>query len=140
MYDFELRERADEDIAAPNYHALYHGSPIAEYWDDDFLSFVEGSYSEGDRVLDLGCGPGSLWSRWSQLAAPGRLVGVDISPGMIDEAHKRHPEGEFRVARAHELPFPDGSFDLVIASAVLHHIPTDHLHGAFAEIERVLDE
>jgi ubiquinone/menaquinone biosynthesis C-methylase UbiE len=140
MYDFEVRERADEDVAAPNYHRLYHGFPIARYWDDDFLSFVEGAYTEGDRVLDLGCGPASLWHQWRRLPSPGRLVGVDLSPGMIAEARSRHPEGEFEVARAHDLPFADGSFDLVVASAVLHHIPDEHLPGALAEIERVLDE
>jgi len=140
MYDFELRERADEDAAAPNYHNLYHNFPIARYWDDDFLSFVRDSFAEGDRVLDLGCGPASLWEHWSQLPAPARVVGVDISPGMIEQARASHPEGEFHVARAHALPFPDGSFDLVVASAVRQHIPGEHLPGALAEITRVLDE
>jgi SAM-dependent methyltransferase len=59
---------------------------------------------------------------------------------MIAEARRRHPEGDFRVGRAHQLPFPDGSFDIVVGSAVLHHIPDDHLEGALREITRVLDE
>jgi SAM-dependent methyltransferase len=140
MFDFELRERADQDAASTNYHALYHDSPIARYWDDDFVEFVGGLVAEGDRILDLGCGPGSLWSHLQELPTPSRLVGVDISEGMIREARRRHPDGEFEVARAHELPFADGSFDVVIASSVLHHIPDSHVEGALAEIVRVLDE
>lgn len=140
MHEFELRERRDEDRAAPSYHRLYHGFPITRYWDEDFLRFVGGAVEEGDRVLDLGCGPGSLWDQWQMLPPLERLVGVDLSPQMINEAKRLHPEGDFQVARAHELPFADGSFDLVIASAVLHHIPEEHLPSAFAEIERVLDE
>src|SRR5438874_10099727 len=140
MYDFEERERVDEDLAAPNYNALYHGSPIADYWNDAFYEFVLSHYERGDRILDLGCGPASMWSHWLRLPEPRRLVGTDLSPGMIAEAKRLFPDGDFVVGRAHELPFPDGSFDIVIASAVLHHIPDEHLPGALDEIVRVLDE
>jgi ubiquinone/menaquinone biosynthesis C-methylase UbiE len=140
MYPFELEERAAEDAAAPGYDGLYHGSAVSRYWDDDFLDFVRSEYEPGDRVLDVGCGPGSNWPQWMQLETPDRLVGVDLSQGMIDEARRRHPSGSFEVARIHDLPFPDGSFDVVIASAVLHHIPDEHLEAAFAELHRVLDE
>ena len=140
MFDFELRERADEDLAAAQYDRLYHGFPVLEYWDDDFSRFVARSWSEGDRVLDLGCATGSLWKRWQELPEPSRLVGVDISERMIALARAKYPAGEFHVARAHDLPFAAGSFDVVIASSVLHHIPDSHLDDAFSEIVRVLDE
>lgn len=140
MYEFEIRERQDENQAARNYHRNYHDFPIMKYWDEDFYSFVASHFKVGDRVLDLGCGPGSLWNHWSRLPAPGALVGVDLSDEMIAEARKAHPNGCFAVGRAHDLPFPSGSFDLVIASAVLHHIPDDHLDGALREIVRVMDE
>jgi SAM-dependent methyltransferase len=140
MYDFEERERVDEDLAAPNYNSLYHGSPIADYWNETFYEFVRSHYERGDRVLDLGCGPASMWSHWLRLPEPGRLVGTDLSPGMIAEARRLYPDGEFVVGRAHDLPFPDGSFDVVVASAVLHHIPDAHLPSALDEIVRVLDE
>jgi SAM-dependent methyltransferase len=140
MYDFEERERVDEDLAAPNYNALYHGSPVADYWNEEFYEFVRSNYERGDRVLDLGCGPASMWHHWLRLPTPGRLVGIDLSPGMVAEAKRLYPGGDFVVGRAHELPFPNGSFDVVIASAVLHHIPDEHLPGALDEIVRVLDE
>jgi ubiquinone/menaquinone biosynthesis C-methylase UbiE len=140
MFDFESREREDQDNAAAEYDALYHDFPVAEYWDEDFTEFVGAFWVKGDRVLDLGCGPASLHERWSKLPEPARLVGVDISPAMVNKARSRFPDSEFVVARAHELPFADGSFDLVIASSVLHHIPDDHLESALQEIARVLDE
>jgi ubiquinone/menaquinone biosynthesis C-methylase UbiE len=140
LYDFEAREREDENAASGEYDRLYHGFPIHEYWDEDYVAFVATEWSEGDRVLDLGCGPASLWPYWQHMPATSRLVGVDISPGMIEQASRKHPEAEFSVGRAHELPFEDGSFDVVVASAVLHHIPDEHLPAALDEIVRVLDE
>jgi SAM-dependent methyltransferase len=140
LFDWELRERDDEDRASSTYDANYHASPIARRWDADFASFVAETYRPGDRVLDLGCGPGSLWPYWSALPDVSTLVGVDLSPRMVDVARRRHPAGTFLVGRAHDLPFPDGSFDLVIASAVLHHVPPEHQQGAVDEIHRVLDE
>lgn len=140
LFDFERQERAAENLSAEAYHRNYHGFPIMQYWDEDFFNFVAGCCSAGDRILDLGCGPGSLWSYWSRLPTPGQLVGVDLSDGMIAEARKAHPDGRFVVARAHDLPFPSGSFDVVIASSVLHHIPDEHLDGALREIVRVMDE
>src|SRR5688500_3033142 len=140
LSDWELRERSDEDALAAEYHETHHDLPIASYWDDDFYRFVESCSVPGDRILDLGCGPASLWSYWQQLPATERLVGVDISERMIAEARRRHPTGEFEVAPLHALPFKDGSFDLVIASSVLHHVPDASLGEAFQEIARVLDE
>ncbi len=140
MHDFELREREDEDAAAQSYELLYHSFPVTKYWDDDFLAYLAPHVSQGDRVLDLGCGPGSMWHHWTALPSLDRLVGVDLSPRMIEEARRAHPAGEFEVARAHELPFDNGDFDVVIASSVLHHIPDQHLPAALEEITRVLDE
>lgn len=140
MFEFEIRERADENLAAASYNELYHGFPVAQSWDADFFAFVAEVYGRGDRVLDLGCGPGSMWGHWQTLDSPGALVGVDLSEAMIQEARQNHPDGEFHVGRAHALPFPDGSFDIVVASAVLHHIPDEHLRSALDEIARVLDE
>jgi ubiquinone/menaquinone biosynthesis C-methylase UbiE len=140
VHEFELREQQDEDAIAATYDERYHDFPLTEYWDDDFFSFVQQAFTPGDRVLDLGCGPASLWDNWRQLDNPDRLVGVDLSAGMIDQARRRFPEGEFLQARLHDLPFGAGSFDLVIASSVLHHVPDEHMAAALQEVARVLDE
>jgi ubiquinone/menaquinone biosynthesis C-methylase UbiE len=135
---WEARERDDEDAIAGVYHETHHDYPIARRWNDDFFEFVAATYGSGERVLDLGSGPGSLWEHWRRLPNVGRLVGCDISERMVEEAQRRFPDGEFVVGRVHAIPFEDSSFDLVIASSVLHHVPDVELPSAFAEIKRVL--
>ena len=51
------------------------------------------------------------------------MIGVDISPAMIDEARRLVPDGDFRVGTLRELPLESRSIDVVIASSVLHHVP-----------------
>lgn len=75
--------------------------------------------STGDRVLDVGTGPGLVAA-----AAAGRgadVVGVDFSEAMLAEARRLHPKIEFRRASAESLPFEDGAFDAVVGNFVLHH-------------------
>lgn len=65
----------------------------------------------GTRLLDVGCGPGG-----AALLAAGRgarVAGLDASPGSIEVARERVPEGGFRVGDMESLPWPDGSFDAV---------------------------
>jgi ubiquinone/menaquinone biosynthesis C-methylase UbiE len=69
----------------------------------------------GDRVLDVGCGPG-LGVAYAAGAGAGRVVGVDASPIMVRHANRRNRKGviggrvEIRRADALQLPFPDGAF------------------------------
>jgi ubiquinone/menaquinone biosynthesis C-methylase UbiE len=84
----------------------------------------------GDRVLDVGCGTGVVARDLvERVAERGKVVGVDPSERLIEVAVRRMEEGslkgriEFRCANGAALPFPDGSFDLVVASAVFGHIP-----------------
>jgi SAM-dependent methyltransferase len=88
----------------------------------------------GTRVLDVGCGTGAV----SGLAAArGALpTGVDVAPGMLAEARRRHPGLAFAEADAVALPFPDGCFDAAVGNFVLNHLPAPE--AAVAEIARVL--
>jgi SAM-dependent methyltransferase len=70
------------------------------------------------RVLDVGSGTGVLTEELAE-RTPGRVVGVDLDPGMVDFARKRRGQAEYRAGDAHDLAFRDGWFDLVVCHFVL---------------------
>lgn len=82
------------------------------------------------RVLDVGCGDGRLASLF---AAP-EVACVDASPPAVEQAAERGLDAQ--VADARELPFPDGSFDVVTCNHMLYHLPDPD--EALAEFVRVL--
>jgi ubiquinone/menaquinone biosynthesis C-methylase UbiE len=92
------------------------------------------------RVLELGCGPGSLWRpNLARIPAGWQITLTDFSPGMLAEARANlagaHPFA-FEQTDAQAIPFADASFDAVIANHMLYHVPDRA--KAFAEIQRVL--
>jgi len=97
----------------------------------------------GERVLDVGCGTGSL-SILSRIAVGenGEAAGIDIAANMIAAArHKAQRAGlniDFRVASVDNLPYPDGSFDVVTSTIMFHHLPIQIKERGLREIHRVL--
>jgi ubiquinone/menaquinone biosynthesis C-methylase UbiE len=93
-----------------------------------------------DDVLDIGCGTGYFAGRIAKaVGTRSRIVGIDPSEPMVTYAnHDAPPNCSFIVAPAENLPFPDGSFDLIVSSLAIHHIPVDHRPTAFSEMLRVL--
>jgi len=96
----------------------------------------------GERVLDVGCGPGTVTLLAKERAGSGEVFGIDASPEMIeratDKAAKAGADVTFQTAVIEELPFPDGSFDLAISSFMLHHLPEDVRQAGISEVARVL--
>lgn len=94
----------------------------------------------GLNVLDVGCGTGDFLRLLAPIVSPGIAVGVDLSETMVAEARQRSAESlenlSFRVGSALELPFQTGSFDRVLATQVLLHIPDPW--KALAQMKRVL--
>ncbi|SBT40131.1 class I SAM-dependent methyltransferase [Micromonospora auratinigra] len=94
----------------------------------------------GDRVLDVGCGTGYLTRRAARAVGPiGVAVGIDPSASVIGYAATRSPANcTFQVAGAQALPHPDGTFDAVVSSLAIHHLPPDEQVTALREMRRVL--
>ena len=97
----------------------------------------------GESVLDIGCGTGSLALVAARQVGPtGTVAGVDPSPEMIErarrKARRKNLDVSFDVAWAQSLPFPDHSFDVVLSTVMLHHIPRAGREDALREVRRVL--
>jgi SAM-dependent methyltransferase len=124
-----------------------HFDSIATVYDDSLPAHVVEHYlrkrtrfvlehcPRGDG-LDVGCGTGTLAGR---LAAAGyRMSGADPSSGMLAVLRERNPAVRAVEAPGDRLPFPDGSFDLVLSVAVMHHIADPGVVGrTLGEMVRV---
>lgn len=101
-------------------------------WDRRHLSTIRRFLDPqpGERVLEVGCGPGHLTKRLQDLGC--LAIGVDANPQAPEAAIAR----DVRVMRAEHLEFPDGSFDKVLAIHAIEHFP--ELAASFAEMARVL--
>ncbi|MGH3067129.1 MAG: class I SAM-dependent methyltransferase [Streptosporangiaceae bacterium] len=108
---------------------------------DAYLRFM-GRYSEplavqfadlagidrGQRVLDVGCGPGALTAELVSRAGADAVSAVDPSASFAAAVRERLPEVDVRRSAAEQLPFPDGAFDAAMAQLVVHFM-TDPVTG-----------
>ncbi len=97
----------------------------------------------GDRVLEVGCGTGDVaLAAKAQAGAAGEVCGIDPSPEMIAVARAKAERAavtlDFRLGRIEALPFADASFDVVLSSLMMHHLPDDLKREGLANIARVL--
>ncbi len=97
----------------------------------------------GERVLDVGCGTGSLaMVALQRVGETGGVSGIDPSVQMIAcasyKATRRGLSLDFQVGAIEQLTFPDQSFDVVLSSFMMHHLPDDLKRQGLAEIVRVL--
>jgi SAM-dependent methyltransferase len=93
------------------------------------------------RLLDYGCGAGAMLRVLRRLGFAGTLVGCDVSAQMLKEARRRWREGplpELAQMEDGRAPFRDNDFDLVVLSAVLHHVETPQRARTYADVLRVL--
>lgn len=99
--------------------------------------------SPGEQVLDVGCGTGTLAiAAKRQVGTTGTVYGVDASPEMLARANRKVRKAGVEIvlknALVEALPFPDGRFDVVLSTVMLHHLPGKLRRQCAAEIRRVL--
>jgi len=104
------------DVSADAY-----GRFMGRYSEQLAVSFADSAgLSAGDRVLDVGCGPGALTAQLVDRVGLGQVEAVDPSATFVEAARARFPGLAVRLAPAEDLPFGDDVFDAALAQLVVH--------------------
>ena len=119
------------DVAADAYDAFM--GRYSRLLSPQMVDFAE--VGEGDRVLDVGSGPGILTGELVARLGPEAVTAIDPSASFVEAARDRHPGVTVLQGSAEELPFPDGAFDASLAQLVVHFM-SDPVRG-LAEMRRV---
>ena len=98
-----------------------------------FVDFAQ--VSPGQRVLDVGCGPGALTTELVKRLGASLVDAVDPAEQFVAAAAERHPGVDVQVAAAERLPFSAGEFDAALAQLVVHFM--EHPVQGLAEMARV---
>ncbi len=145
---FDLPRVAEPEVMDDSEEVEAYASATAQAWldkiDDSFVEhaarLVKGR--QRGRALDIGTGPGQIALKLALRLSLWKVIGVDRSQKMIDEALAKLATTapvtgrlEFRVADGNRLDFPDATFDLVICNSVLHHFAEPG--NLLAELARV---
>jgi ubiquinone/menaquinone biosynthesis C-methylase UbiE len=103
------------------------------------LPFIEfAGLADGERILDVGCGTGSLTFALAKAADLGEIRAIDYSPVFVEAANLRNTNPRIKISQADAcaLPFEGGTFDRALALLVLHFVPD--AAKAVAEMRRVV--
>jgi SAM-dependent methyltransferase len=119
------------DVAAEAYGRFM--GRFSEPLGAEFIAFAE--VAPQDRGLDVGCGPGALTERLVALLGQDRVAAIDPSPPFVAATRRRCPGVEVTLGVAEHLPYPEASFDAVLAQLVVHFMK-DPIAG-IAEMARV---
>lgn len=102
----------------------------------------EAKIAPGFRILDLGCGTGTLTVLAKQMHPDAQLIGIDGDNNVLAiaraKAAQQRADIKFDSGMAYHLPYPKDSFDRVLSSLVIHHLTTDEKQRAFSEAFRTL--
>jgi len=91
----------------------------------------------GERVLDVGVGPGFLAAEMArEVGADGMVAGIDVSESMLALAKERDANLDLRTGSAGSIPYPDAGFDVAVSTQVLEYVAD--VPAALAELRRVV--
>ena len=136
-----------DEIPAGYYHrAMLEGKPVQRFWHREKFRELARRIGPEDRVLDVGCGPGSFLHILAEEKPGIQGLGVDIASRQIDYAREFFGRSlpssriEFRTldATGFELPFESGTFDVVTSVEVIEHIHPFLAAQCLREARRVL--
>ena len=146
--DFEMKSMNDVKVVEHQYKnadklniriALHEKYSINK---QPFGDWIVSNYDikPGSRVLELGCGTGSMWKEHLQLLDNGSIAVLsDFSEGMLKEAKESLGEQtnlEYQIINIQDIPYEEDTFDIVIANMMLYHVPD--LQKGLSEVTRVL--
>jgi SAM-dependent methyltransferase len=124
------------DRVAAEYVERYLNELEHKPFDCELLDrFAESVRGQGP-VCDMGCGPGQIARYLYECGVD--VLGVDLSPGMVEQAQRLSPHIEFRQGDMFELDVPDGAWAGIAAFYSIIHIPREDVVGALRELARVL--
>lgn len=107
-----------------------------------FGNWIVSNYAieNGAKILELGCGTGSMWKNHTDLITKcEEVVLTDFSEGMLEGAKSNLENNDkitFQVVDIQDIPYEDNTFDIVIANMMLYHVPD--IHKGLSEVKRVL--
>jgi ubiquinone/menaquinone biosynthesis C-methylase UbiE len=137
-------QRPAGDTPADRYTHGHHASVVSRHarrTAEREAAYLLPRLEAGQRLLDVGCGPGTITTGLARAVAPGEVVGIDVSEDVIASARTHAAESgvtnaRFEVANVYALPYEDASFDVAHAHQVMQHLaaPVD----ALREMRRVL--
>lgn len=130
--------RTAYDLVAEDYAALLRDDLAQSEYDRAMLGvFAEQvARAGGGLVGDLGCGPGRITGHLAALGMD--VVGIDLSPRMVDVARREHPALRFEVASMAALPFADGELAGALAWYSVIHTPEERQPELYSEFARVV--
>ncbi len=118
------------DSTADRYTHGHHASVVGQHarrTAERDAAYLLPHLRPGIRLLDIGCGPGTITTGLARAVAPGEVVGIDLVPEVIESAREHLAEtgltnARFEAASVYELPYEDASFDAAHAHQVLQHL------------------
>lgn len=100
----------------------------------EFSEFLSGPSLD---ILDVGCSTGTCGGTVIDMRRH-RYTGVDMTPGYVETASRRYPDGRFLAMDGRKMSFADRCFDLALYVGVLHHMDDDTARACLGETRRVL--